>query len=101
MLRVTDVPSDDGRLFIWDKETAELVQLLPADQEVVNQMTACGAKGREGKGALPPACTMHTWFCCIVIGSRHGDAHRLGPLLRYTGPPAPPGHRRQRHRQHN
>ena len=33
--------SDDGRLFIWDKETGELVQILQGDGEVVNQMVVC------------------------------------------------------------
>ena len=28
--------SDDGRLFIWDKHTAEVVNILQGDQSVVN-----------------------------------------------------------------
>jgi WD40 repeat protein len=28
--------SDDGLLFIWDKKTAKIVQVLKADDEVVN-----------------------------------------------------------------
>lgn len=37
--------SDDGRLFIWDKENGQLLNMLTADEEVVNQMTVCQLEG--------------------------------------------------------